>query len=323
MPATLIRPPIFSRIPPPIPDTIKPVTKLPSRYWVLIIGSLALLALIALAASIDLLQLEPGVPLSIERLNPLSSMPTPTNNVADWILTAFRILMILFWVMLPFYIVYLIISKEARKRFLRDMAMMLPILLLLYFLTNSNMGQQAGQEMEGRFGFGEEETTGEVVEPPQLPEFQPPPAWVTTVTSITLALLITLIGVAVGYGVWRRAQDRERDRVPLKRIEQQAQDALAAIRAGGDLRETILRCYLDMLQTVEEYKNISRSRDVTPHEFENVLARRGLPREPIHQLTELFEQVRYGGFAPGRAEERAAVAALSAIVSACQRTRDR
>jgi hypothetical protein len=78
-----------------------------------------------------------------------------------------------------------------------------------------------------------------------------------------------------------------------------------------------------MLQAVEEYKNIRRDRDMTPHEFELALERRGLPREPIHQLTELFEQVRYGGQVPGRAEERLAVSSLSAIVSACQRTRGR
>ena len=130
------------------------------------------------------------MPLRFEQLNPISSMPTPSDDVADWILTAFRILMILFWVLLPFYIVYLIISKEARKRFIRDLAMMLPILLLLYFLTNSNLGQQAGQDMEGRFGMNQEENAGEQVEPPTLPEFQPPPAWVTTLTSITVIICV-------------------------------------------------------------------------------------------------------------------------------------
>ena len=60
---------------------------------------------------------------------------------------------------------------------------------------------------------------------------------------------------------------------------------------------------------------------MTPHEFERILQERGLPRGPVHDLTQLFEQVRYGGYNPGRQEERVAVSSLSAIVTACQRSR--
>jgi len=44
-----------------------------------------------------------------------------------------------------------------------------------------------------------------------------------------------------------------------------------------------------------------------------------LPVSPVHQLTQLFETVRYGGVTPGRKEEQVAVTSLRAIINACQK----
>ncbi len=38
---------------------------------------------------------------------------------------------------------------------------------------------------------------------------------------------------------------------------------------------------------------------MTPHEFEQQLQRAGLPAEPVHDLTHLFEEARYGGAGDG------------------------
>jgi hypothetical protein len=75
-----------------------------------------------------------------------------------------------------------------------------------------------------------------------------------------------------------------------------------------------------MIHALETYRNIHRDRYMTPHEFEAYLEGRGLPREPVRQLTALFEQVRYGGVRPGRADERTAISSLEAIVAACQKS---
>jgi hypothetical protein len=109
----------------------------------------------------------------------------------------------------------------------------------------------------------------------------------------------------------------------LRRVEKEARVALDAISAGGDLREAVIRCYLQMIEALQEYRGIHRDQDITPHEFEIILAKRGMPGEPVHQLTTLFEEVRYGTFKPGRKEEQVAIASLSAIVSACQRVAER
>jgi hypothetical protein len=60
---------------------------------------------------------------------------------------------------------------------------------------------------------------------------------------------------------------------------------------------------------------------MTPSEFEQALQGKGLPREPVHQLTHLFEEVRYGARQVGEREERQAIDSLSAIVAACTRAK--
>jgi hypothetical protein len=55
---------------------------------------------------------------------------------------------------------------------------------------------------------------------------------------------------------------------------------------------------------------------MTTQEFEKLLQGKGLPDEPIHQLTLLFEEVRYGNIAPGEGDETRAISSLRTVVSA-------
>jgi hypothetical protein len=136
---------------------------------------------------------------------------------------------------------------------------------------------------------------------------------------VAIALAVTLILAGAFYAIWRRTNAQRRLREPLKNVEREAQAALDAIMAGADLREAILLCYLQMVETIKEYRGIYRDQDMTPREFEVFLEKRGVPRDPVHQLTRLFEDVRYGTFKPGRTDEQTAISSLSSIVSACQR----
>lgn len=296
------------------------MNKLSPRTWTILLAVVVLTALLLLSASLNSLELAEGKPLPTNRMAPPLVEPGDTDDLMGNFLAVIRVLMIVFWALVPFYVIYLIISKQARKRFIRDMLSILPFLLLLYFLTNNDRAQDQVDELSGRFGLdsSESDLIGEAA--PPLPEFQPPPDWVTTVISLTLAVIFTVIVIGIVYAIWRRTRERKKE--PLLRIEQEAQDAIDAIEAGGDLREVIQRCYFQMIEALREYRNIQRNRDVTPHEFELMLQRRGLPSVPIHQLTSLFEEVRYGGHQPGRQEERLAISSLSAIVTACQNVRD-
>ena len=234
------------------------------------------------------------------------------------LLTVLRVIMIVGWVLLPLYIIMLFISKDERKRFLRFVASVAPFIILLYILAN-NMAQKDGAEEISPRIFGEGNTGAIATTPIAPPEFIPPPSWVTTFTTVAIALVITLVLMGIFYAIWRRSQERLRLQGPLKRVERQAQQALDSIRAGGDLSEAILRCYLQMVETLKEYRGINRDQAMTPREFEVFLDKHGVPGEPVHQLTRLFEEVRYGAVRPGRKDEQVAIASLSAIVSACQR----
>jgi hypothetical protein len=296
------------------------VKNISPRTWTFIIIAISVFGLVLLASSLTGTNFLPGEAFSFRRAAPeLTPPPGEGTEEAQTLLVILRALLIFAWALLPIYVVYLLLSKEARRRLIRDLLMISPILIILY-LISTNAGEGGFlQELASGFGM-EDEAAGEIAQAPPPPAFTEPAPWITTLTSLLLALALTLLVAGMVFLFWRRAREQRYLR-PLRKVEQEAQAAIDAIEAGGDLREVILRCYYQMVHALGEYRNIHRNRDMTPHEFELLLHQRGMPREPVHQLTDLFEQVRYGGHKPGRQEERAAISSLSAIVSACQRTR--
>jgi hypothetical protein len=102
----------------------------------------------------------------------------------------------------------------------------------------------------------------------------------------------------------------------MERIALEAQTALDDLRAGGNLKNTILRCYYEMSKVINEQRGIQRDRTMTPREFEVYLESKGIPEEPVRQLTHLFEDVRYGDLAVGEKEEQQARSSLTAIIDA-------
>ena len=137
----------------------------------------------------------------------------------------------------------------------------------------------------------------------------------------SLLLLLSMIGIGA---IWiYRVPTTNRALAELQEIDTeltQAQSALDALQAGGDLKNTIIKCYYQMCAVINEHRGILRSQTMTPHEFEDYLASKGLPGEPVHQLTHLFEDVRYGNLLAGAAEEQVALNSLTAIIEACGRT---
>ena len=280
-------------------------------------AGLALTALLILAGGVNDLTFLPGYRLTFESVQPDLVNDSISDESLQRIMAILRVLFIAGWVLLPFYIVYLIISPEARKKFIRDMMMILPIILIFYFLMRE---PEAGEVMRNLdLNFSDQSLEEVVTTPVAPPEFSAnPPDWLVIIASLLLAIIGTGLVVGVIYLYLRSRQPKAK---PLKRIAFEAQEALDAIQSGGDLREVIIRCYFEMNKTVNESRSLKRGLDMTPHEFELFLHERGLPKEPVHQLTELFEQVRYGAFIPGRKEERIAVSSLTSIISACQRSR--
>jgi hypothetical protein len=137
------------------------------------------------------------------------------------------------------------------------------------------------------------------------------PAWLTTLLSVVLAAGFVIFLV----WLWPRLRQVEgRHLSPAEKVARSAQTALRRIDAGQNLRDVVLRCYLEMTQAVAEKRHLTRPEHVTPHEFIYSLEGIGLPTEQVRRLTALFESVRYGHKTPGAQERAEAVACLNEIV---------
>jgi Domain of unknown function (DUF4129) len=161
-----------------------------------------------------------------------------------------------------------------------------------------------------------------IVEPaaPQLGEAQPPaapdfianpPEWLVGVITLVLVLGIAALAYVV--------LNRKRKVVAtdtLSELVEEVQEVLVDLRRGADLRDTISRCYNEMVRVIQTERGVAREVSMTPREFEARLAASGLAANHIQRLTRLFERVRYGPQTLGAAEEQEALACLDAIVAA-------
>ena len=105
---------------------------------------------------------------------------------------------------------------------------------------------------------------------------------------------------------------------PLEEVSLKAEEALKQARSGKDLKNTIIRCYAEMGEVLDRHQQIKRDAMMTPREFETLLSRYAIPKEPIRDLTHLFEEVRYGRKEVSKEEEKQCTACLSALIQSCR-----
>jgi hypothetical protein len=147
-----------------------------------------------------------------------------------------------------------------------------------------------------------------------------PSRWLVLLLSFGLA--VTLAAGLVGMARLVRRRLGRPAQGPLEQLGQEAQGALGALSAGGDLRDVVLRCYLAMARVLNASRGLQRRQGLTPREFAHQLAQAGLPAAHVQELTGLFEAVRYGTRVPDDDERSRAVSCLQAIVRACNAPRD-
>jgi len=270
------------------------------------------MSVLTLSASLPNLQFIPGKPFSLEQQIILQPSFGEAPPIFQYLIVFMRALIAIGIILLPFYILYLIISPKARKRFLRDMVMVASYVLMFYFIqrimqsianNNENPSSQSGIRQPGQL------LTGPLV------RFEgTAPGWFTIVISLIFCALILGIVSFIIWMIWRTTRP---ETSPIKKqIAQQAQISLDAIRAGRDFKNIIIQCYMEMSRILYLERGIYRSDVMTPREFEKTLDQIGIPHDSIHQLTLLFEDVRYGNIIPGQVEEKRALDSLSAIVQA-------
>jgi hypothetical protein len=273
------------------------------QIWIFSYLCITIGALVLLAAGLPQLSFRPGRSFALnggQAQGGASDIARPgAGDISFW-----RVLFaLIFLALLVYFVIAVIFSAQLRREVLRRIAAGLVAVLLFYMLFSALRGgspQLAPQ------------ATGTPQPPPPVVG-EPPPAFVAQpsqglVVAVSLALAALLL--AGIWFFWRRARTPERES-PLAAL---AREALADIEAGGDVHDTVLRCYLEMNRVLSEQRGVERQRAMTPREFERYLAASGLHDEHIRRLTRLFEGARYGARRPGEREEREAVACLTAIV---------
>jgi hypothetical protein len=270
---------------------------------------LGLLGLIILALSLPQLHFQPGVPFSLGNPPPEISQENPASTGGD-LSAIIRGIAAVMTLLLAVYIIIHLLTPEGRKRLLSDVLALGFLFLVLTLLPHNNQLPTAA--------------TQPAPAPQQQPQALPttpiasiisnPPTWIDFVAIVILGILSAVLVVLI-VGMPRRTKRRVTAR---ERLAQHAESAVESLHQGGNLRNVVMQCYVDMENVVHEQRNIQRDQAMTVQEFESQLIEQGLPVEAVSRLTRLFEQVRYGTGVPGEAEEKEPMESLSAIVAACR-----
>jgi hypothetical protein len=145
-------------------------------------------------------------------------------------------------------------------------------------------------------------------EPPVTSPLGPVPPLLPWLVGI--GLLVTGIFIAI----WIFGSPANRA-TTLDIVGLEAEKAWQELRAGLGLKDVIIKCYRQMSLALEKEQGIEREDSMTAREFENLLQAAGVPYDPVHQLTQLFEAVRYGHWQPNPIDEQKAIDCLAAIVA--------
>lgn len=277
------------------------------RIWALIWLGGAIGALMLLAAGVAGLRFAPGHLYDLSALRALWAGDAQARAVDPASLAFWQTVMAaISLALLATLAAALIVSAELRRELVRRLLMALTVIALLYLVLALLRGMPGSQQATPPPPAPT--ATATAAEP--FPTFNPQPApWLVVAISLLVAALL-IGGLWLG---WRRARA---ERPASAQLADEAQAAIDDLQAGGDLRDAVLRCYRDMSRILGERQGLARAHSATPREFEAQLAAAGLRDEHIHQLTRLFERVRYGARRAGPDEEREALACLTAIVQA-------
>ena len=132
---------------------------------------------------------------------------------------------------------------------------------------------------------------------------------------------IGLLIITVLVAMWMFTPVRQAG--PLDLLGLEAERARQALISGVDLKDVIINCYRQMSLTMKQDQGIEREEFMTTGEFERVMESAGIPQEPIHLLTRLFEAVRYGHWQPDAVDEQQAIQCLEAIMVHSRNVREK
>jgi len=276
------------------------------RQKSLIFLMLTIIGMLLLAASLHDLHFQPGMPIPGAEN---SQVPDKLENESIKSVIEFQpvlqlpLALIFIWIMIVF--VFSLIKKFNLKKNLKLAGVSLIVLCLFLFLNQikittpaSSTGDSQGMEIPDSLYYD----LAPIGDPPKV---------------IFWFVIISLICVTAFLVIWLLIHPQHQSQKE-NLISNETNKALKAIESGCDLRNVIINCYMQMLRITEEEQGIERLNSMTPREFEQILTAKGIPYASIHQLTDLFEKVRYGSKPTNLSDEKTAIECLSAIRLSCR-----
>lgn len=286
----------------------------PSRRKALLWLALGTLALLLLAGGLGSFTFQPGRNFRLPNPEVPAQSSASTFDIpgGELVMILMRGVLALTVLALPLVLVISLLTRQGRQRLLFNLLLIAFLLFLLNLVDNIPKNPKPAATPEV--------LTGEVAsQSPAGVEGEPlPPPPTQPSDSLVLAVSIGLVLMLIGLAAWLGRRFLFHEIPPLAQIAQEADRARRDLAGGGAIEDVVVRCYRQMSRIVAEARELRRSKAATPHEFEETLAKAGLPMTPLHALTQLFEDVRYGGLTPGPAERQAAIASLEAISAACR-----
>jgi hypothetical protein len=277
----------------------------------LILLGLVMVITVIIATSLSQLEFQPGMPLP--RLEGKWVVITPTEAEpleAIQISEFFKILFILILTGSMLYVTYKLL-KGADRRELRTIIKSILVISLvvtgLIFLILLLPKSQSIVPME---------LPTPTYVPPVTSPLGPVPPLLLWLVGIGLLVASLLIGVWVFASPARRV-------TTIDIVSLEAEKAWQALKTGLDLKDVIIKCYRQMSLALEKEQGLEREDSMTTREFESLLEAAGVPHAPIHQLTQLFEAVRYGNWQPNPSDEQKAIDCLEAIVLYSRETKNK
>jgi hypothetical protein len=278
----------------------------------LIALGLAIAILMVIAAGLPRLKLQAGMPLPKLENNQVAAAPAAAAPSVT--IQANKFFGIIFGLLLAGLILYILYKllrgaqwKDITGIFLRTTIISLIVGILIWLILRLPSSGNSITAVQA---------PAPILEPQASAPLGPVPKSLFWLVGIGLLLIIILAGVWMLTAASRRAK-------PITLVGREAESAFQALVSGSDLKGVISKCYRQMSLALEKERGIKRKEFMTTGEFEELSEAAGIPHEPIHQLTRLFEAVRYGNWQPNPADENRAIQCLKAIISFGQEARDR
>ena len=290
----------------------------------LILLAFAAAAMFLLVIGLPQMNLSPGLPFEqiwqflLDQFSSPRSMRATASALpgGELIINIYRTIFFIALVCFPFAVILVLIDPEMRKRVIRTTIVVL-ILLFILSLIMRNQTELEDPIRESEVGGPQAPIAGLPVGPLGVEDFEAGriSPWIGRGLSLALGLLAAFILIVI---INQIRKNREAAPAGLDDLALHARAALTELEGGGDLQNTILRCYAEMSRVVKDVRGLRRRRTMTAREFTDALVRARLPRRQVETLTRLFEKARYGGGATTTQDEQEAIASLRAIVRACE-----